>query len=88
MQVVCEVKMAPFSCPVRRSPQPDNEQREISRQLKDALESVIILVSLLTFEAITCNLSLNFFSLVFSVLIVPVCVVQYLHMEAVCGSSF
>ncbi|XP_071514140.1 exosome complex component RRP41-like isoform X2 [Panulirus ornatus] len=42
-QVVCEVKMAPFSCPVRRSPQPDKQQREMSRQLKDALETVIIL---------------------------------------------
>ncbi|KAG7170483.1 exosome complex component MTR3-like [Homarus americanus] len=42
-KVLCEVKMAPFSCLVRRSPQPDKQQKEMSRQLKDALETVIIL---------------------------------------------
>ncbi|XP_047470815.1 exosome complex component MTR3-like [Penaeus chinensis] len=42
-QVICEVKMAPFSCPVRKPPQPDRQQKEMSRQLKEALETVIIL---------------------------------------------
>ncbi|KAK8734296.1 hypothetical protein OTU49_006111 [Cherax quadricarinatus] len=42
-KVLCEVKMAPFSCSVRKSPQPDKQQREMSRQLKDALETVIVL---------------------------------------------
>ncbi|XP_068249420.1 exosome complex component MTR3-like [Palaemon carinicauda] len=42
-QVMCEVKMAPFSCVVRKSPQPDKKQREMSRQMKEALESVIVL---------------------------------------------
>ncbi|XP_042869797.1 exosome complex component MTR3-like [Penaeus japonicus] len=42
-QVVCEVKMAPFSCPVRKPPQPDKQQKEMSRQLKEALETVIVL---------------------------------------------
>ncbi|KAK8379340.1 hypothetical protein O3P69_019316 [Scylla paramamosain] len=42
-QVLCAVKMAPFSAPVRLPPQPDTRQQEMSRQLKDALESVIVL---------------------------------------------
>ncbi|MCL4139123.1 UNVERIFIED_CONTAM: hypothetical protein GTU68_007856, partial [Idotea baltica] len=41
-QVSCEVKFAPFSSKVRKSPQPDRSQKEISRQLKEALETVII----------------------------------------------
>lgn len=42
-QVLCEVQLAPFSCIVRRSPQPDKRQRDMCRQLKEALESVIVL---------------------------------------------
>lgn len=42
-QVLCAVKMAPFSCTNRLSPQPDTRQQEMSRQLKDTLESVIVL---------------------------------------------
>lgn len=42
-QVLCAVKMAPFSAPVRLPPQPDTRQQEMSRQLKDALESIIVL---------------------------------------------
>lgn len=43
-QVLCEVQLAPFSCIVRRSPQPDKRQRDMCRQLKEALESVIVLL--------------------------------------------
>ncbi|KAG0711712.1 Exosome complex component MTR3 [Chionoecetes opilio] len=42
-QVLCTVKMAPFSCLQRLSPQPDKRQQEMSRQLKNTLESIIIL---------------------------------------------
>ncbi|KAK3855101.1 hypothetical protein Pcinc_038477 [Petrolisthes cinctipes] len=42
-QVVCQVKMSPFSCPVRLPPASGDRDREMSRQLKNALESVIIL---------------------------------------------
>ncbi|KAK7068187.1 Exosome complex component MTR3, partial [Halocaridina rubra] len=42
-QVFCEVKMAPFSCIVRKNPQPDKRVKEMSRQIKEALESVIVL---------------------------------------------
>ncbi|CAL4062526.1 unnamed protein product [Meganyctiphanes norvegica] len=42
-QVLCEVKFAPFSCTIRKSPQPDRRQKEMSRQLKETLEAVIVL---------------------------------------------
>lgn len=42
-QVLCVVKMAPFSTPTRLPPQPDTRQQEMSRQLKDTLEAVIVL---------------------------------------------
>ncbi|XP_076053220.1 exosome complex component MTR3-like isoform X3 [Oratosquilla oratoria] len=42
-QVMCEVKFAPFSGTKRRPPQPDRQQREINRQIKDTLEAVLIL---------------------------------------------
>merc|ERR1712179_495855 len=41
--VFCEVKFAPFSCTIRKSPQPDLRQKEMSRQLKETLEAVIVL---------------------------------------------
>ena len=43
--MLCEVKFAPFSSRCRKSPQPDRRQKELRRQLKDALEAVIIGVS-------------------------------------------
>ncbi|XP_018009683.1 exosome complex component MTR3 [Hyalella azteca] len=42
-QVLCEVKVAPFSSYVRRSPVPDRQVKELSMQVKDALEAAIIL---------------------------------------------
>lgn len=42
-QVSCEVRFAPFSCRVRRSPLPDSQSKELSVQLKEALEAAIVL---------------------------------------------
>ncbi|KAB7497127.1 Exosome complex component Rrp41 [Armadillidium nasatum] len=42
-KVSCEVLFTPFSSKIRKTPQPDRSQKEISRQLKEALESVIII---------------------------------------------
>ena len=47
---MCEVRLAPFSCPIRKSPQPDKQQKELSRQIKEAMEAVIILVSFILYN--------------------------------------
>ena len=46
---MCEVKLAPFSAVKRKSPQPDRQQKEISKQMKEALEAVVILVGFYLF---------------------------------------
>merc|ERR1712212_622956 len=42
-QVMCEVKFAPLSVVKRKAPQPDRQQKEIRKQMKEALEAVVIL---------------------------------------------
>lgn len=44
-QLTCEFKFATFSCRVRRQYQQDNEERDYSCQLQDALEPAVRMVS-------------------------------------------
>lgn len=45
-QLTCEFKFATFSCRVRRQYQQDNEEKDYSSQLQDALEPAVCLVDL------------------------------------------
>lgn len=44
-QLTCEFKFTTFSCRVRRQYQQDNEERDYSCQLQDALEPAVRMVS-------------------------------------------
>lgn len=52
-QLTCEFKFATFSCRVRRQYQQDNEERDYSCQLQDALEPAVRMVSLSQYHAYT-----------------------------------
>lgn len=52
-QLTCEFKFATFSCRVRRQYQQDNEERDYSCQLQDALEPAVRMVSLSQYNAYT-----------------------------------
>lgn len=54
-QLTCEFKFATFSCRVRRQYQQDNEERDYSCQLQDALEPAVRMVSLSQYHAYTDN---------------------------------
>ena len=44
-QLTCEFKFATFSCQLRRQHQPDNQEKDLSIQLLEALEPAVCLVS-------------------------------------------
>ena len=44
-QITCEFKYATFSCSYRRQHQQDNEEKDYSVQLLEALEPAVCLVS-------------------------------------------
>lgn len=48
-QLCCDFKFATFSCPQRRSHLSDNEEKELSQQLLNALSPAVCLVSQLKF---------------------------------------
>lgn len=52
-QLTCEFKFATFSCQVRRQYQQDNEERDYSCQLQDALEPAVRMVSLNQYHTYT-----------------------------------
>jgi exosome complex component MTR3 len=43
-QLTCEFKFATFSCRIRRQHQQDNEEKDYSSQLQEALEPAVCLV--------------------------------------------